>query len=117
MRYEGCSKDDINEAAVAVGVRVNHTGDDRFRLKTSGDRYKRIGRGGRTVPGAVCWHGHRDFFRVLFNWCPDAMVETALATYNGKNHFEETHEETRGMLVQQYYGDHVRPDNAPCVCE
>ena len=27
----------------------------------------------RRVPGAVCWHGHRDFMRALFRLAPESM--------------------------------------------
>lgn len=47
----------------------------------------------RTV-NAVCWHGHRDFMRVLFKLLPDLLLVTGLAHYHGKNGFEETFEST-----------------------
>ncbi|HEY9014253.1 MAG TPA: hypothetical protein VIM84_04210, partial [Gemmatimonadales bacterium] len=31
------------------------------------------------VPGAVCWHGHREFFRALYRLAPNAWIKTAKA--------------------------------------
>lgn len=47
------------------------------------------------VPGAVCWHGHRDFLRALFERAPEAVVRTAFITYRGKEDFERNYRETR----------------------
>lgn len=50
----------------------------------------------RTVPGAVCWHGHREFMRQLFELAPEARLKTALADYRGRDDFELTHQATQG---------------------
>jgi len=47
------------------------------------------------VPGAVCWHGHRDFMRALFALAPDAEIRSAMATYKGSDNFEQTFGFTR----------------------
>jgi len=99
----GADEVDLVNAAAKVGVRVDLRGGGRFGLKTDGGiktnkkhpKYRKIGRYGRTVPGAVCWHGHRDFFRELFELKPEAVIETALATYKGAEHFEDTYRDTR----------------------
>jgi hypothetical protein len=43
---------------------------------------------------AVCWHGFRDFFRVLFSYEPEAKIKTACARYYGIKEFEENFPET-----------------------
>ena len=69
-----------------------------------------------TVPGAVCWHGHRDFLRVLFALAPNAEVRTTMATYKGATHFERTYRAT-----QQEGGDYMGmvrmiPYEQACTC-
>lgn len=55
-------------------------------LSWQGDRPRRN--------NAVCWHGHRDFMRKLFDAFPMMTIRTALAEYNGEEDFENTHERT-----------------------
>ena len=112
---EGAAVRHLNEAGRRVGVFVDFHGYPKppanrasdvppFGLKTMGGKkvdgkhpkYRKVGRGGATVPGRVCWHGHRDFFRALFELVPGATVKTGLATYRGKEHFEQTYRDTRG---------------------
>jgi hypothetical protein len=74
------------QAATTVGVRIieyRHTSGTacRFRLGLEPDRkYGRTSASyfnmGRRV-AAVCWHGHREFFRALFAIQPEARVQTA----------------------------------------
>lgn len=62
----------------------------RFGLTLTADRqWERRSYRGRRVH-AVCWHGHREFFRALFRRVPDADVTTALARYTSPAHFEAT---------------------------
>jgi len=119
MLIRGATPDDIRAAAAEVGVSLrggssqahSRGGEIRARGKgfrvqlcTAGERtpsgrvkpgtarYRRLSsRDGRTVPGAVCWHGHRDFMRALFARCPEAVIISALATYRGADDFERTH--------------------------
>jgi hypothetical protein len=48
----------------------------QFTLRPKGEHYRRRSPGGRRI-AAVCWHGHRDFFRTLFWMAPEAKVSTA----------------------------------------
>ncbi len=48
---------------------------------------------GRKV-AAACWHVHRDFMRHLYRLAPEAVIQSALATYRGAEDFEQTFEET-----------------------
>jgi hypothetical protein len=67
---------------------------------------------GRRV-AAVCWHGHRDIMRDLFQLHPDARLKSALADYRGAQDFEEKHLDTQGSTnhwnVGLSYGE-------ACVC-
>lgn len=93
--------DALNEAAAEVGVRLNNPRIEGrrvlFRLATKGKPvtvYGRRGHNGRRVPGAVCWHGHRDFMRALYQRLPDVVLRTALAVYNGADDFEDKYLDT-----------------------
>ena len=55
---------------------------------TRGELYQPV------VPGAVCWHGHRDFFRALYRRAPGAWIRTAKATYTSAKQFEATYRDT-----------------------
>lgn len=116
MMVKGATAEQIRDAADAANVRIYNLtwkGCDRrglasftFRLKTytpdGADHapFRRFSlysdRNGnrRTVPGAVCWHGHREFFRALYRLCPDAKVKTAMAVYTSPAQFEATHAAT-----------------------
>ena len=59
----------------------------RFVPRFSADKYGRISASGRRVK-ALCWHGHRDLFRHLFQAMPDLEIRTARATYKGLDGFE-----------------------------
>lgn len=64
---------------------------------------------------AACWHVWRDFLTELFAIEPTAVVRTALATYQGKDGFEENFPETYfknagSLAFPQYYG-------SLCECE
>lgn len=69
----------------------------------------------RTVPGAVCWHGHRDFFRALYKLAPEAIIKTALATYRNSRHFEEAFPGTRQVATDSPRMNTVPYDQA-CTC-
>jgi hypothetical protein len=69
-----------------------------------------------TIAGAVCWHGHRDFFRALYALAPDAEIRTGKATYRGRDHFERTHRDTFGAPYN-YYGYSIQAYGDACVCE
>lgn len=117
MIARNVTEEQIHEAAERVGVRAKSAGhyprdgreplaskpcrksttgeEIRFVIRTSVRRYQRLSRNtGRVVPGDVCWHGHRDFFRALFEIAPDAWVKTAKAVYAGREGFEKGYRAT-----------------------
>lgn len=69
----------------------------------------------RTVPGAVCWHGHRDFFRALYRLAPKAVVRTAMATYRNASNFESQYRETQHQGGDRM-GVHMTPYADACIC-
>jgi len=98
----------IEGAAYAIGARVVSQSTDPWRLVlrprpecifrrvSAGYMRQRIRR-----VNAVCWHGHREFFRALFTLAPAAVVTTSLAKYTAAN-FEATYASTDryiGLLV------------------
>lgn len=69
----------------------------RFTLETrdpdvTGSRRSAQGRPMRKAS----WEAHRDVLRALFTLDPNAVVRTALATYDGRDDFEHSHLETAG---------------------
>jgi hypothetical protein len=69
-----------------------------------------------TVPGAVCWHGHRDMLRALFALAPNAEVRTAMATYSGAAHFEATYRATASGGGSYMGMNQMVPYEQACTC-
>lgn len=67
------------------------------------------------VPGAVCWHGHRDFMRTLLKLAPSAEIRTAMATYKGKEDFEASYRSTWGEGGSRM-GMEILPYAQACTC-
>lgn len=131
----------IEQAAHEVGVRTSgctKTGRGwRFTLKTDTSRFgypDKDGEGGapyrrisqsygqdtesgrpRTVPGAVCWHGHRDFFRALYRLAPDARIKTTMADYRGSEDFEASYKDTQEAVPDSPWMNR-RPYQQACYC-
>lgn len=71
----------VEAAARSIGVEVSPIRERgralQFTLRLGASReYQRRSPRGRRI-AAVCWHGHRDFFRTLFWMAPAAKVSTA----------------------------------------
>lgn len=71
---------------------------------------------------AVCWHGHRDFFRHLFKVAPEARIYTALIRranlpikFWSKGNFEENFEQTGDVNIGSAYRPVCAAD--ACFCE
>lgn len=43
---------------------------------------------------AVCWHGHRDFMRAIFEHDPNARIKSYVADYKGRDDFERNFGQT-----------------------
>lgn len=114
MEIRKASAKDIEESALAAGVRLDHLTQRGSHylttLKTEFDESGKVRWGRRSprvrkdgtfarLPGPVCWHGHRAFMRELFTRCPQAVIISALAKYHGKEDFERTHGDTRYRRV------------------
>ncbi|GAA3751156.1 hypothetical protein [Micromonospora maritima] len=97
----------LYRAGEKIGARVEVAGGSEVRTRDAGqrirfdariqplhpDHYRSRGYNGRRL-NAVCWHGHREWMRAIYKAHPDAVIRTALATYRGAKHFEDTHEDT-----------------------
>ncbi len=108
MLTRNVSKGAVLDAAANIGVEVRELREVgrtglRFTLAPMNGRYQRRSascfNGGRKVH-AVCWHGHRVFFRYLFARSPMARVQTSFTRrfvpggwYTAAN-FEDTHTRT-----------------------
>ena len=127
--------DELRGIATEVGVRIYNdnpwtTGGIRkdgrawnFRLaldtsvpkRDSGYKYQRTSSSGfnpdRRV-AAVCWHGHRDFMRAIFERDPNARIKTAWADYKGAENFERDFPETGYRNV----GSMMYPAFAKDIC-
>lgn len=135
MLIKGTTSAQLTRAAKQAGVGFGYpyrprvaTGGLRVTLATVGPQAKfrrlstvREWRGRRagqpyqkTIPGAVCWHGHRDFMRALFKLAPDAIISTTLATYRGREDFERSHGATRHSSGR-YFGFGVDAGRGDCV--
>lgn len=69
----------LQAAALAVDVTIGNPrvlrSEIRFTLRPNpSKRWQRLAIRTRRRVNAVCWHGHRDFFRALFMLCPTAIV-------------------------------------------
>lgn len=98
------SADALLAAAAAVSLSVDFDklsdsrgGGETFRVKLNlgedREHFRKYSPRGRKV-NAACWHGFRDFFYALFEESPDAVVKTALATYDGLDGFEREYPRT-----------------------
>lgn len=128
--------DALKAAAAQVGVRIIEdrvvndgpiTAAVRFRLGLSDDKatrkYQRISASpfsNRRKVAAVCWHGHRDFFRVLFRLAGDARIQTASTRHLGPgdryytiNNFERVY-----CFTDRNIGAPIAPvmASAACLC-
>lgn len=128
------SFEDAAAAAAAVGLRLvnfrhSRGRSVRFRLgldaaparhPMSSPRYQRRSVDGARRVAAVCWHGHRDFLRALFERAPKARVQTAFlqrpdspaARYTSEN-FERVYRDTD---VPVRAGGVERLFSSCCVC-
>lgn len=71
------------------------------------------------VPGAVCWHGHRDFLRAFYRLIPNAKIRTAFITYTGARDFEARYRSTYDGGPKNGTGGFAscRPYEDACSCE
>jgi hypothetical protein len=125
--------DKRDETPLARPCRKSSTGEEfRFQLKTrprsdgKPASYRRLSQRAHyksktgkpwTIPGAVCWHGHRDFFRALYRIAPDAWIKTALAVYTSAKQFEQSFPETANH-PSEYMGMRAEftPYSQACSC-
>ena len=119
MKAWGTTEQDIRASADEVGLAI-HSDDVtpvgralQFRLALGPDKdsYRSIKRGRRIA--AVCWHGHRDFFRALYRRSPEARIKTALADYRGTDDFERIFPATG----QGNVGSWAEPQAAQDACD
>jgi hypothetical protein len=68
---------------VRCGLKTSGTGPDLRYGRIGVMRSRKTGKH-RRLPGRVCWHGHRDFLKRVFNLVPSAVVRTSFATYRGE---------------------------------
>lgn len=121
MKAVGVHLADLDNTAQEIGVRLydldgpSGRKSDRYQFRLALDsgsplgqrKYQRLSANNfmpqRRV-AAVCWHGHRDFFRALFKRCPDAQIVTAVARYHGREDFETKFEATGDQNIgSQWY--------------
>lgn len=122
MKVWNTTEQDVRAAAEEVGLAIHSDWSGsgiqkdgralRFRLALGADKdhYRSIKRGRRIA--AVCWHGHRDFFRALYRRSPDARIKTALADYRGSDGFEAAFPATGHTNV----GSWAQPEAASDAC-
>jgi hypothetical protein len=95
------------EHAVRTLIGDDHPGTFRLRLKPIGDHRRGWRPSDYTKSGirridAVCWHGHRDFFRTLFKLSPGCIIKTREITYRGSDDFELNYSQSDTNIGSQY---------------
>jgi hypothetical protein len=115
------SKETPTQQAVRELTQENALGTWRFRLKPVGDHLRMWRSGCGWTPeyrphrvNAVCWHGHRDFFRALFKIHPRCIIKTRQITYRGSKDFELNYHESDIELGSTFYP--LRHSEA-CKCQ
>lgn len=94
------------------------TGDPAFRLK--GRRkvpsYRAQSRyhGDRWTNGSVCWHGHAEFMRRLFDAFPAARLDSKVARYEGRVGFLASYEGTGSRNVGSMMSPVALGDSCRC---
>lgn len=126
MEAYGVPIEALPDIAAKVGVRLNlNRNGHSFTIRTLGPDpkygrrsehpYRQPNKDGKRprIPGAVCWHGHRDFMIELFNRYPDARLKSALADYRGRDDFWNKFPET----IEQPYERLGYQARAPLGCD
>ena len=75
--------------------------------------HQKTSSGNRRRLACACWHVHRDLMIEIFRRKPDAVLKSALATYNGKEDFESSFEGTYYRNI----GSNFDPMYAGEACE
>ena len=65
-------------------------------VRSSFDKGGRRSNTGRKI-AALCWHGHRDVMRRIFEREPGALLVTMLERYDGRADFLDTYPATGGI--------------------
>lgn len=89
----------------------------QITLAPIGDSYRRIGQnetstGKHRRINAVCYHGHLAFFRALYRLCPNAIVQTGMATYRSAEELERD----APALADRNVGSEYRPQRYADLC-
>jgi hypothetical protein len=100
--YEDNLIPDPNAASMRLTTRDSH--GPGARRSQSGRRMR-----------AACWHAWRDTLRELFEQYPDVTVRTALATYKGRDGFEDWFQITGAVNIGSI-AEPMRMDDA-CDCK
>ena len=121
------SQENIEQAANDNGItlqelRPNPRGRGfLLRLKLGPTKkYQRLNHKLTRKVAAVCWHGHRDFMRSLFELEPTAKIDSSFAKYHGvedfESRFEATYKHKIGSIMEpRYYGDACQCDDTSCT--
>lgn len=109
-------------------IRITRKGEVRVRLQlhTAKDKkgrvvYGRLGfhrrkDGERTrLAGPVCWHGHRDFLKGVFDSNPEAVVISKFARYDGLDSFELLFPNTANVEVGSQHDPVTFGDLCECA--
>ena len=66
----------------------------QYTLRPATERYRSWDpMSGRRI-WAVCWHGHRDYMRAVYELDPSARFKSAMADYRGADDFESKFPDT-----------------------
>lgn len=111
------SLSDLRYIAAKIGVRLyeenevkNKKGEIKyvsFKLRLINEKYRKYNHkfGKDRKSYGVCWHGHRDFMKIMFEKFPDAkLISRPLylkdkVVYNGKNDFYHKYTDTDDTYI------------------
>lgn len=131
MEARNVNRSQLEDAALSVGVvitdyrvtgtrvlrhnfvlRLDRTAKDREGKQ----RYQRMNHTHSRRVAAVCWHGHRDFFRALFKVAPDATISTARLRRDKIRYSADTFEEVFPETGYANIGSQFQPCNFQDAC-
>jgi hypothetical protein len=126
MQVKNASKRQLEQAANSIGARLyglralnRKETRWRFVLRPNGSeqyrmiRFSSFYKSGQRKVNAICWHGHREFFRALFRLAPSAESRSMCGHWTAEN-FESDHVASGRQNVGSRFEPLAREDACDC---
>lgn len=115
MTCNGVSLADLEKIAAQVGVKLSNAAEKvtkrgvscRFVLRPIGESLRRVSSLYHDTPrkvNAVCYHGHCQFFDLLFDRFPSAVVVSSVARYDGAGDYADKRDAADVWEGNDYWG-------------